>query len=177
LLLVGDKGAGKSSLILRLMTSKFNSQPGTSLDELYTKKLNVNDTDFEIRIRDTKGKETFHSLEPEMYQHLDGVIAVCDKTCRDSFENLPIWIEQVQRFAPENIPILIVATKADQPKTNLYADELGNLAVQYGFDYMEGVSAKSNQRVDEMFLRLISKILQKRGVEITTNELMRLKIS
>jgi hypothetical protein len=42
---------------------------------------------------------------------------------------------------------------------------------------MEGVSAKSNQRVDEMFLRLISKILQKRGVEITTNELMRLKIS
>lgn len=60
-----------------------------------------------------------------MYQHVDGVIAVCDKTSRDSFENLHIWIEQVQRFASENIPILIVATKADQAKSTLYADELG----------------------------------------------------
>lgn len=59
-----------------------------------------------------------------MYQHVDGVIAVCDKTSRDSFENLHLWIEQVQRFAAENVPILIVATKGDQPQSTLYADEL-----------------------------------------------------
>jgi len=60
-----------------------------------------------------------------MYQHVDGVVVVCDKTSRDSFENLHLWIDQVQRFAAENVPILVVSTKADQTKSFLYADEVG----------------------------------------------------
>jgi GTPase SAR1 family protein len=42
-----------------------------------------------------------------------GVLLVYSVTDKNSFNSIEIWMKQIQQYAVENIPILILSNKAD----------------------------------------------------------------
>jgi len=62
---------------------------------------------------DTAGQERYRSVCPIYYKGSSAAVCVFDVTNRDSFDNLPKWIETFRQHTEENAPILIVGNKID----------------------------------------------------------------
>ncbi|MFH4977562.1 hypothetical protein AB6A40_004271 [Gnathostoma spinigerum] len=76
-------------------------------------------------------------------------------TCRQSFESLPRWIDDVSKFAAPNVSKVLIATKADLESERVVdSSEAAELARAYGICMFLETSAKSNLNVDLAFFKL-----------------------
>ena len=105
--LIGESGVGKTSIISRYMTDTFsttlNSTPGANFS---TKTVFFKDENLSIKfeIWDTAGQEKFRSLAKVFYKNASICILVYEITRRASFEELKkYWIEELKANASKNI--------------------------------------------------------------------------
>ncbi|CAK9165124.1 unnamed protein product [Ilex paraguariensis] len=81
LVLLGDVGAGKSSLVLRFVKGQFvEFQESTIGAAFFSQILAVNDATVKFEIWDTAGQERYHSLAPMYYRGAAAAIIVYDIT-------------------------------------------------------------------------------------------------
>nr|CAB3493772.1 unnamed protein product [Digitaria exilis] len=81
LVLLGDVGAGKSSLVLRFVKGQFvEFQESTIGAAFFSQTLAVNDETVKFEIWDTAGQERYHSLAPMYYRGAAAAIVVYDIT-------------------------------------------------------------------------------------------------
>ncbi|KAH0858040.1 hypothetical protein HID58_086301, partial [Brassica napus] len=81
LVLLGDVGAGKSSLVLRFVKDQFvEFQESTIGAAFFSQTLAVNDATVKFEIWDTAGQERYHSLAPMYYRGAAAAIIVFDIT-------------------------------------------------------------------------------------------------
>ena len=66
-----------------------------------------------MNVWDTVGQERFRSLSEQFYKRADGVIVAYCINDRDSFDNMRVWLDQIEKFAPEGVKKILVATKSD----------------------------------------------------------------
>ena len=87
--LVGESGVGKTSIISYFIYGKFNENvtSTTSVAFLSTKK-NYKGRIIKYDIWDTAGQEKFHSLTRIFYKNSDVAILVYDVTDRESFDKI-----------------------------------------------------------------------------------------
>ncbi|KHG02782.1 Ras-related RABF2b -like protein [Gossypium arboreum] len=107
LVLLGDVGAGKSSLVLRFVKGQFvEFQESTIGAAFFSQTLAVNDATVKFEIWDTAGQERYHSLAPMYYRGAAAAIIVYDMTNQASFERAKNWVQelqaQAQTYAQEN---------------------------------------------------------------------------
>jgi len=89
-------------------------------------------------------------LLPSYYDGSSGGLIVFDVTRRESFTNLPKWIEQV-RGKTGNIPLLLIGNKADLDDLRAVTnEEAKQFATQNGVVYTE-TSAKTGANVTDVF--------------------------
>ena len=50
---------------------------------------------------------------PSLYSSVMGILLVFSVDNRNSFNSIAVWKKQIQTYAPENIPTILVANKAD----------------------------------------------------------------
>lgn len=90
--LLGDMGAGKSSLVLRFVKGKFTDYQESTIGAAFlTKTLPELSVKFEIW--DTAGQERYHSLAPMYYRGAAAAIVVYDMTSADSFKRAKDWVK------------------------------------------------------------------------------------
>ena len=95
------------------------------------------------------------------YRGAHGIIVVYDVTDLDSFENVKNWMIEIEKFANENVCILIVGNKADMDEQRKVSFVQGSeLAKHYHVPFIE-VSAKSGKNVDETFLVMSKEVYGK----------------
>ena len=63
---------------------------------------------FQLQIWDTAGQERFRTITQSYYRSANGVVIAYDITKHSSFESIPRWMEDVKRFAGNNIVQLLV---------------------------------------------------------------------
>ncbi|KAF3489994.1 hypothetical protein HID58_076144 [Brassica napus] len=106
LVLLGDVGAGKSSLVLRFVKDQFvEFQESTIGAAFFSQTLAVNDATVKFEIWDTAGQERYHSLAPMYYRGAAAAIIVFDITNQGSFERAKKWVQELQAqetYALEN---------------------------------------------------------------------------
>ena len=96
-LLLGDSGVGKSSIIQRLDKNKFSDRFLTTIGIDYIKKnFIIDDQKVILQIWDTAGQERFHTITKTYYKGAHGVALVFDLTQEDSFKNINFWIDSVK---------------------------------------------------------------------------------
>ncbi|KAJ6339396.1 hypothetical protein OIU77_007377 [Salix suchowensis] len=79
LVLLGDVGAGKSSLVLRFVKGQFiEFQESTIGAAFFSQTLAVNDATVKFEIWDTAGQERYHSLAPMYYRGAAAAVIVYD---------------------------------------------------------------------------------------------------
>ena len=105
--LIGESGVGKTSIISRYTTNTFKSQlmstPGANF---VTKNVIMEDEDQSIKfeIWDTAGQERYRSLAKVFYKNAAVCVLVYDITRKASFEELKnYWVGQIKDNAPNDI--------------------------------------------------------------------------
>eukprot|EP01016_Furgasonia_blochmanni_P057196 TRINITY_DN988_c0_g1_i1.p2 TRINITY_DN988_c0_g1~~TRINITY_DN988_c0_g1_i1.p2 ORF type:complete len:286 (-),score=50.37 TRINITY_DN988_c0_g1_i1:238-1095(-) len=163
LLMLGESGVGKSSLLLRFAEDKFSSTFLTTLGVEYKQKvIQVNNSNTLVQVWDTAGQERFRTITPIYYRSVDGVILVYDVADRHSFESVSYWIKNLQDYGDPNIITILVGNKADLVERKHVTTEEGvRTAEGFKMNFVE-TSAKNNSGVNETFAKITEQILERR---------------
>ena len=161
ILLVGDKGVGKTSLAQQFSKNRF-SENRIEHDEIFHTVCHtiVNEQLILLTVREGPDTDDFRAVISKYYEDIHGVIVVYDMCSRSSFTNVQKWITIVNRMrnAPF-IPKLLVGNKSDcLPDVEVAFEEANILASEKGFKLYQ-TSAKNNSMVFEVFNKLSQYIL------------------
>ncbi|KAG1687807.1 Ras-related protein Rab-18 [Nymphon striatum] len=75
ILIIGESGVGKSSLLLRFTDGTFDSEQSATIGvDFKVKSLTLDDNTVKLAIWDTAGQERFRTLTPSYYRGAQGVI-------------------------------------------------------------------------------------------------------
>lgn len=114
LLLLGDTGVGKSSLMHRFSEGEFYSGlVGTAGVDYKMKNIELGGKSVKIQIWDTAGQERYRTLTKAYYRGAAGIILVFDVTDPISFENVTYWLNKIKKHGDENAEILLLGNKID----------------------------------------------------------------
>ena len=64
-----------------------------------------------LQIWDTAGQERFRTISSTYYRGAHGIIVVYDITNLDSFNNVKRWLEEINKYARENVNKLLVRAR------------------------------------------------------------------
>jgi len=161
LVLLGDVGVGKSSLVLQFVANTFNPYAEPTIGASFmTKTLTVDDMTVKFQIWDTAGQERYRGLAPMYYRGAAAAIVVYDITQKNSFQTLQRWVKELRTLGPENIVIAIAGNKADLSDQREVTIETGKgYAEEIGGHFSE-TSAKTNHNVSQLFIDIAKNLPQ-----------------
>eukprot|EP00816_Leptocylindrus_hargravesii_P005155 CAMPEP_0196812076 /NCGR_PEP_ID=MMETSP1362-20130617/20219_1 /TAXON_ID=163516 /ORGANISM="Leptocylindrus danicus, Strain CCMP1856" /LENGTH=217 /DNA_ID=CAMNT_0042187493 /DNA_START=71 /DNA_END=724 /DNA_ORIENTATION=- len=161
LLLIGDAGVGKSSMLLRFTDDSFDDHIQSTIGvDFKVKHMEVDDKRIKMTVWDTAGQERFRTLTSSYYRGAQGVVMVYDVTRRDSFENLAQWLREVQLYTPNNgegVVKLLVGNKIDLDR-KVPREEAEAWARANGMLFLEA-SAKTKLGIRQCFMEVVQKIM------------------
>lgn len=162
LLLIGDSGVGKSSLLHRfaddIYTDSYISTIGV---DFKIKTMSVGDKMVKLQIWDTAGQERFRTITSSYYRGAQGIIVVYDITDVDSFNNVKQWLSEIDRYASENVDKLLVGNKSDlEPARQVTKAMAEEFAESLQVKCIE-TSAKESSNVDDAFRSMAFTIMSR----------------
>ena len=159
-LLLGDSGVGKSSLILRYTDETFNSKLVNSIGvDFKMKKKEIDGKIIKIQIWDTAGHERFRSITYSYYRGANSIIIVFDLSNKKSFISITDWLKQIEKHAKENVFKFLVGNKYDLiEEREVSYEEAKQYADEHSLPYIE-TSAKEGININELFESSIKSFL------------------
>lgn len=161
LVLVGEVGAGKSSLVLRYTDDTFlGDEVGTIGADFKVKFITVQKKRVKMQIWDTAGQEKFRTMTSSYFAGANAVIVVFDLTDKKSFDLSEKWIREAKKFNGASNPIsfLLVGNKSDLPnRIEGVTEKAKAFASQHGAIYCE-TSAKTGAKVADAFFAIGEKL-------------------
>ena len=160
LLLVGDSGVGKTSLLFRFADHYFQNQFISTIGvDFRSRIVNHDGKNIKAQVWDTAGQDKFQSITSGYYRGAEGSIIVFDVTRRDTFDHIKYWKSEVDNKIISKIPMLLVGNKTDLVEDRVVSyEEANKLAKELQMPYLE-TSPKTNDGVDEIFVDIISRII------------------
>jgi small GTP-binding protein len=157
LILVGQSGAGKTSLTQRLVQNVFYSEhvPTLGVDfqrVTFTAEETGAPTPISCSTWDSAGQETFLSITQQFIRGADAAFLCFDVTDSKSYQMaISNWRERVSHEKGGNILLVLVGTKADlEGMRSVQKSEAAAWAAEHKIPYFE-TSAKENQNVRSTF--------------------------
>ena len=167
-ILVGDMGVGKSSLMSQYIKNKFPESPlPTIAIEFATKLIKVKEGGFiKAQIWDTAGEEKYKSITAHHYRKSVGALLVYDVTRKSTFDDCIKWYTELKNYTDKNCVICLVGNKTDLVECASYPkevqfEEAQKFAEEYDMLFFES-SAKDNKKVTKIFEELLQQIYNKR---------------
>ena len=160
--LLGESGVGKTSIISQYISNKFNPKCHTSVSAQFiskTKEFKKYSKFIKFDIWDTVGQERYRSLAKIFYKDARIIIFVYDITNEFSFTSIKdFWYKETSENTENDTIYALVGNKVDlyqdaQVKTSEgeeYADEIGAI--------FQNTSALNNSGIDKLFENLGEKI-------------------
>jgi len=160
ILILGDAGVGKSSLLLRFTDGVFNRAYRSTVGvdfKIHT--LDIEGKIIKAQIWDTAGQERFRVITNAYYRGANGIILVYDITSKESFVNLErIWLKEVNSQCDDGVKKIIVGNKCDRTAERVVdTKSVRGFAEENEIAFME-TSAKDSINVREAFRLLIAEI-------------------
>jgi len=162
ILLIGDSGVGKTSLLLRFSDREFQEDQQSTIGvDLKIKKVKVGDKKVKITVWDTAGQERFRTLTSAYYRGAHGIIMVYDVSNKRSFDHLINWIKEIDQYGTnEEAVIILVGNKIDLEDLRMVSKQEGLLFARKHSTLFIEASAKTNQGVEQAFEELMQKIIE-----------------
>ena len=163
--LIGESGVGKTSIISRYINDTFDPECVTSLGASFiSKNLILPEAQGTLRfdIWDTAGQEKYRSLAKVFYKDAMIIIFVYDITKQSSFNEIKdFWYKQIKENTITNPIFAIAANKSDlyekeqvnEKEARKFADDIGAI--------FKTTSALSNSGIDTLFTFIGKKYLNK----------------
>ncbi|VVB13069.1 unnamed protein product [Arabis nemorensis] len=162
ILLIGDSGVGKSSLLVSFISSSVEDLAPTIGVDFKIKQLTVGGKRLKLTIWDTAGQERFRTLTSSYYRGAQGIILVYDVTRRETFTNLvDVWGKEIELYSTNQECVrMLVGNKVDRESERGVSREEGiALAKDLKCMFLE-CSARTRQNVEQCFEELALKIME-----------------
>ncbi|CAD5217571.1 unnamed protein product [Bursaphelenchus okinawaensis] len=154
LLIIGDSGVGKSSLLMRFADNVFSNSYITTIGvDFKIRTITVMDKKVKLQIWDTAGQERFRTITSTYYRGTHGVIVVYDVTNGESFGNVKRWLNEIEKNC-SNVPRILVGNKVDEPTQRIVNEEDSRAFAETMKIPFYETSARSGVNVDKIFTDL-----------------------
>ena len=166
LIIVGDSGAGKTSLIERYTNNSFIFNTfATVVPNYVTKQIKINDIIYRINIWDIPGQDRNPILTQPFVKNCGGIIFCCEVNNSQSMKNLKDWEESLKSYEDiKEIPKILIKNKSDLIEDeNDYNNNINNLneySKQLGCLNSFLTSAKTGSCVNDAFYFLINEMIK-----------------
>lgn len=160
-LLIGDSGVGKSSLLLRFTDKTYtDSYTSTIGVDFKIQTMKLNDKVVKLQLWDTCGNEQFRTITSSYYRNANGIFVVFDLTDKYTFSQIKMWLLEIKKYAPEDTRITIIGNKVDlQTKRQISYEEAKEYSNNIDASYFE-TSAKLGINISDMFIDIVKEILK-----------------
>ncbi|XP_008063869.2 ras-related protein Rab-18-like isoform X2 [Carlito syrichta] len=103
ILIIGESGVGKSSLLLRFTVDTFDPELAATIGvDFKVKTISMDGNKVKLAIWNTAGQERLRTLTPRYYRSAQGVILLYDVTRRDTFVILNNWLNELETYCARN---------------------------------------------------------------------------
>ena len=166
IILLGEKGVGKSSIIERYVNNKFSSNENQEKsDAVKIKNYDIDkNLTAELSINDTTEIERTSIFPKDYYRDAHGAILVFNLTDENSFKRLSYWREQLHSNAPVDIVVCYLGNQADKIADRKVKKE-DIIKFLDGEKLYYDVSAKTGNNISLAFEQLTMAIVEKQKEE------------
>ncbi|XP_019362835.1 PREDICTED: rho-related GTP-binding protein RhoF [Gavialis gangeticus] len=155
LVVVGDGGCGKTSLLLVYAEGAFPERYAPSVFEKYSTTVQVGSKTVALDLYDTAGQEDYDRLRPLSYQNANVVLICYDVMSPTSYDNVLIkWYPEVSHFC-RGVPLVLIGCKTDLRKDKEHLRKLRS-SQQEPITYTQG-EATCRQMNAEVYLECSAK--------------------
>jgi small GTP-binding protein len=157
----GAKNVGKTSLIRRYATGKFEKSTLSTIGvDFETKKVLVDETEILLNIWDFAGEKKFRLLFPSYVSGASGALMLYDVTNEDSLNDLYDWINVISSVPNSPKTKILIEAKSDL-KRKVKKVVAQQLFEKYKFQgEILSTSAKTGENVEKAFEMLGREILK-----------------
>ena len=170
LVLLGDSGVGKTSLLRQFRREEFQFEHAPTVGlENYKVESTIGEVQIKVRLWDKSGESTFGMLSKAYFKAGKGALIVYDVTSRESFDSVGKWVNVVRAEIPE-CPLVLCGNKTDAPadEVNVTDAEAQEACTKYGILGVVEVSAKTGDNVQAVWEKLAgSAVLADCGADIS----------
>jgi small GTP-binding protein len=159
----GQSGVGKTSLLRRYATGKFDTSTLSTIGvDFETKKIIVDDLDILLNLWDFAGEQKFRVLFPSYVSGASGALILYDITNKDSLYDLENWMEVIDNVENPPRTRLLIEHKIDlEDKRVVTRQDANKFHKKYNFQgEIIGASAKTGENVENVFQILGREILK-----------------
>jgi len=170
LILIGNSGVGKSSIIQRYMKKTFEDSYKCTIGvDFLMKTLEIKGKTVKLQLWDTAGQEKYKSMVSSYYRGANVALVVFDITNHSSFDSLPLWIENYYKNGPEQKNIILIGNKKDLVENRqVTQEEAETFSETNNMMYFE-TSAKEGDNIEYIFTYAAEKLLEFYGTQKDTN--------
>ena len=156
LVVMGTGGVGKSALILQFVSGQFLKQYDPTIEDFYTKKIDVDGSAILLEILDTAGQDEYSAMRDQYILSGEAFILVYSVNNLRSFTEVCNLKKQIDRLWEEkSLPIVLVGNMSDvKAQREVTAQDGEKLACEWGCPFFE-TSAKENHHVQEIFHEIV----------------------
>lgn len=113
IVLIGDGGVGKTSLIEKFVKNTFSDNYISTIGCKTSKKtISLGEHELNLMIKDVPGQDTFSNLNKSNFRGVKGALVVYDSTRKNTFESIDRWIENLYSVTGD-VPVCIIGNKHD----------------------------------------------------------------
>lgn len=157
IIVAGEGGVGKTSLIQRYVYNEFADTKMTIGVSFASKDVTIGNQPFKLSLWDFAGETNFRFVLGRFCVGASGAILVFDLTRLVSLYALPEWMELIKKGAG-SIPMVLVGNKSDLVQdgdSQNIKSEIDDLKEDFGIrEYFE-TSAKDDVNVDQVFQSIL----------------------
>lgn len=164
LVLIGDSGVGKTSLLSKYMNNEFDfTLISTCGIDFKSKTLDIDGQNVKLHLWDTAGQERFRSITPTYCRNANGIILVYDITDIRSFKSISFWTEEFSKYSPPNVDTMLLGSKIDLSLQRIVSKDMGRTAAESIKASFFEVSAVTGENINMAMENFVRTILQRQG--------------
>ena len=181
IILLGDTGVGKSSIIKRYIEDSFEENLSSTIGSNFLEKIEkIKGQKVRLEVWDTAGQEEFRSVTKLFVKNSKIIILVYNVTQKLSFEGLNYWYDFIQKELAQNFVLGVAGNKTDLIFEDGYDEEITS---EEGKAFAEKIKAnfalvsakESGKEITNLFNQCISSYLDSRDGTEDTNYNIKLK--
>ncbi|KAL9652969.1 hypothetical protein ABK040_015484 [Willaertia magna] len=153
--MLGDSGVGKTSLLIRFLENTFGNTKTTIGASFFKKAIQSKKSgkSIELGLWDTAGQERYDSLSSFYCRHTNVALICYDVTDKQTFQNIQKWYQKLTSSAPaSDCFVILIGTKSDLGNSTVSKDDL-----QHKFSQCDLIikhyttSAKTGENISDIF--------------------------
>jgi len=177
-ILVGESGTGKTSLINATMGLPFKeSLESTTANSFSSKKITVGSKQYILNLWDTIGQEKFRSLTKIFIKDSKIVLLVYDITRLNSFKELDFWYKMIRDILGDDIIVGVCGNKQDLFAREQVKEEEGRKYAEERNISFKLTSAKNPLSFNKFLDELVRQYTEKFGGEKNKEDKEKINLS